>query len=139
MRTIAYDVIGVNVFLPSVMRILSKNRSNRCALYYSPTTRKNIITFSSLSVVFGLDSIEKTYVYSKIEVHLTSPKIQKKAKHNKPKMTIERKKKSLHSSRPSDLKLNSLAQTPFQRLKPWRSFLFGRIFENTYRNLPSFQ
>ena len=62
--------------------------------YNPPTTTKNIITFSSLSVVFGLDSIEKTYVYSKIEVHLTSPKMQKKAKHNKPKMTIEKKNKS---------------------------------------------
>lgn len=61
--------------------------------YNPPTTTKNIITFSSLSVVFGLDSIEKTYVYSKIEVHLTSPEMQKKAKHNKPKMTIEKKKK----------------------------------------------
>ena len=48
--------------------------------YNPPTTRKNIITFSSLSVVFGLDSIEKTYVYSKIEVHLTCPKIKKKNK-----------------------------------------------------------
>ena len=62
--------------------------------YNPPTTRKNIITFSSLSVVFGLDSIDKTYVYSKIEVHLTCPKIKKKKKkHNKPKMTIERRKK----------------------------------------------
>ena len=28
MRTIAYDVIGVNVFLPTLMRILPKNKDN---------------------------------------------------------------------------------------------------------------